>query len=478
MTNIHQLIESEKVGLQILKIAGELGKQRGHEVYVVGGYVRDLFLGRKLKEMDLMVMGDGVDFSQALAKKLKVKKIVPFPKFSTAKIPYQQMPIEVAAARTEAYDEQSRKPSRVIYTDLKGDLIRRDFTVNAMAVDCHPDRFGDLYDPHGGMADLSSKRLITPLDPEETFYEDPLRMMRAAYFAAALHFNIDLNCIKAIRKQNNRIVIVSQERITTELQKILSTEKPSVGLNILQQTGLMKHIFPEIDAMYGMDQSKEWHHKDIFYHTMQVVDNAAGLSDKMELRFAALVHDIAKPLTRKVDKSKGYTFHGHDAVGENIMHKVARQLKLPNALRDYLKKMTLLHLRPIALVKDEVTDSAVRRLMVAAGEELEDLMTLCRADITTRNPGKVQQYLKNFAIVEEKMSNVQERDALRSFQSPVRGNEIMEIFQITEGKTVGLIKHAIEEAILNGEIRNDHDEAKKFMLKNKEKILENNKKKT
>jgi len=471
MANIQDLINENSTGSDILKIAGEVGKEIDQDVYVVGGYVRDLFLGRKLKELDLMVIGDGIHFAQALSLKLGIKKIVPFPKFSTAKIPNEEMPIEVSAARTETYDSGSRKPKEVIYTDLNGDLLRRDFTINALAVDCHPDRFGELNDPHNGLKDLNKKLLITPLNPNETFNEDPLRMMRAAYFASALNFEIDPACIDAMVKEGHRISIVSQERITAELIKILATDKPSTGLEILQKTGLMKYVFPEIDAMYGLDQSKEWHHKDIFYHTMQVVDNAAQLSDKMELRFASLVHDIAKPNTRRIDKSKGYTFHGHDAIGERMLDKISKNLKLPNELRDYLKKMTLLHLRPIALVKKEVTDSAIRRVMAAAGEDLDDLMILCRADITTRNPKKVKKYLNNFNVVEDKMSNVEERDSMRAFQSPIRGQEIMKTFDLNEGKKIGFIKHAIEEAILNGEIKNNIAEAREFMLKNKDKIL-------
>ncbi len=454
-----------------MRLAGKLGVERGHDIYVVGGYVRDLFLGRPLKEIDFMVVCDGVEFAEALAKKLKVKKIVPFPKFSTAKIPYKAIPIEVAAARSEFYEKGSRKPKKVVYTDLQGDLLRRDFTVNALAVDLHPDRFGELNDPYGGISDLKAKMLKTPLNPDETFSEDPLRMMRAAYFAAALDFTIDEQCFNAIHEQAQRISIVSQERVTAELIKILSTNKPSIGLIILQKTGLMKYVFPEIDDMYGLEQTKEWHHKDIFYHTMQVVDNAAQLSDKMKLRFAALVHDIAKPKTRKVDSKKGYTFHGHDAVGERILNKVAKYLKLPNELRDYLKKLTLLHLRPIAIVNSEVTDSAIRRVIVAAGDELDDLMTLCRADITTRNPNRVKKYLQNFEIVESKMSNVEERDAMRAFQSPVRGKEIMQSCGLSEGKEVGKIKQAIEEAILNGDIENEYEAAKEYMFKIKDEIL-------
>ena len=471
MSNIHHLIAENSVGSKVMRLAGKLGVERGHDIYVVGGYVRDLFLGRPLKEIDFMVVCDGVEFAEALAKKLKVKKIVPFPKFSTAKIPYKAIPIEVAAARSESYEKGSRKPKKVVYTDLQGDLLRRDFTVNALAVDLHPDRFGELNDPYGGISDLKAKLLKTPLNPNETFSEDPLRMMRAAYFAAALDFTIDEQCFNAIHEQAQRISIVSQERVTAELIKILSTNKPSIGLIILQKTGLMKYVFPEINDMYGLEQTKEWHHKDIFYHTMQVVDNAAQLSDKMKLRFAALVHDIAKPKTRRVDSKKGYTFHGHDAVGERILNKVAKYLKLPNELRDYLKKLTLLHLRPIAIVNSEVTDSAIRRVIVAAGDELDDLMTLCRADITTRNPNRVKKYLQNFEIVESKMSNVEERDALRAFQSPVRGKEIMESCGLSEGKEVGKIKQAIEEAILNGDIENEYEAAKEYMFKIKDEIL-------
>ena len=471
MSNIHHLIAENSVGSKVMRLAGKLGVERGHDIYVVGGYVRDLFLGRPLKEIDFMVVCDGVEFAEALAKKLKVKKIVPFPKFSTAKIPYKAIPIEVAAARSESYEKGSRKPKKVVYTDLQGDLLRRDFTVNALAVDLHPDRFGELNDPYGGISDLKAKLLKTPLNPNETFSEDPLRMMRAAYFAAALDFTIDEQCFNAIHEQAQRISIVSQERVTAELIKILSTNKPSIGLIILQKTGLMKYVFPEINDMYGLEQTKEWHHKDIFYHTMQVVDNAAQLSDKMKLRFAALVHDIAKPKTRKVDSKKGYTFHGHDAVGERILNKVAKYLKLPNELRDYLKKLTLLHLRPIAIVNSEVTDSAIRRVIVAAGDELDDLMTLCRADITTRNPNRVKKYLQNFEIVESKMSNVEERDAMRAFQSPVRGKEIMQSCGLSEGKEVGKIKQAIEEAILNGDIENEYEAAKEYMFKIKDEIL-------
>ena len=470
MTNIKDIIAEDKNAFPILKLAGELGEVHKLKVFVVGGFVRDLFLNRKSIEVDLMVEGDGIKFSQLLADKLGVKRIVPFREFGTAKIPYPKMEIEVASARLEDYDESSRKPKEVKYTDIDGDLKRRDFSINAMAIDLLPKTFGDLYDPYNGIADLNAKSIITPLDPDETFSEDPLRMMRAAVFASRFNFKIEEKCLTSMKNQASRIDIVSQERITAELIKILETDKPSTGLIILQQTGLMSLVFPEIDVMQGMEQPNEWHHKDIFHHTMQVVDNAAVLSDKMELRFAALIHDIGKPKTRRIHKTKGFTFHGHDDVGSRMLQQIARRMKLSNDLRDYLIKMTMLHLRPIALAKKEVTDSAVRRLMVAAGEETDDLLTLCRADITSKNPERVKRYMGNFERVEKFMQDVVERDKLKAFQSPVRGDEIMKICGLTEGITVGAIKSAIEEAILDGEIENTYVAAFEYLMKIKDEF--------
>jgi len=474
MANIQHLLDTQPEPRYILKKIGEIAAAHDKEIYVVGGVVRDLFLNRKLKEIDLMVVGDGIEFANLLAKEMGIKKVIPFPKFSTAHIPSRPIPIEVAAARKETYDADSRKPKKVVYTDLKGDLLRRDFTVNAMAMNLSPKLFGELHDPHNGVHDLMRKQLVTPLDPDETFSEDPLRMMRAAYFASGLGFHIEEKCFDSMHRQSERIKIVSQERITTEFTKILATPKPSVGLNILQKVGLMEHIFPEIHVMYGMDQTGEWHHKDIFYHTMQVVDNAAQLSDKMKLRFAALVHDIAKPNTRRIDSQKGYTFHGHDAVGERMLNKISKRMKLSNDLKDYLKKLTLLHLRPIALAKKEITDSAVRRVMVAAGEDIDDLLILCRADITTKNPHKVQKYMGNFERVEGKMQDVTERDALKAFQSPVRGEEIMKVCGLTEGRVIGQIKSAIEDAILDEKIDNTYEAAYAYFMEIKDVIISEN----
>ena len=470
MTNIKDIIVENKTAFPILKTAGDLSEKHNLKVFVVGGFVRDLFLNRKSIEVDLMVEGDGIAFSHLLADELGVKKIVPFKEFGTAKIPYSKMEIEVASARLEDYDESSRKPKEVKYTNIFGDLKRRDFTINAMAVDLLPKTFGDLYDPYNGISDLKEKRLITPLDPDDTFSEDPLRMMRAAVFASRFELEIDSECLKSMHKKANRIQIVSGERITAELIKILETGKPSVGLIILQQTGLMKYVFPEIDIMFGMEQPKEWHHKDIFYHTMQVVDNAAKLSSKMELRFAALVHDIGKPRTRRIHKTKGFTFHGHDDVGSRMFHKISKRMKLSNELRDYLIKMIVLHLRPIALAKEGVSDSAVRRLMVASGDETDDLLMLCRADITSKNPDRVKRYMGNFERVEKFMQDVVERDKFRAFQSPVRGDEIMQICEITEGKKVGAIKSAIENSILDGEIENTYEAALGYLMKIKDEF--------
>jgi len=474
MENIQHILNSSKYDSvrSILEIAGSLGEKEKIEIYVVGGFVRDLLMEKPINDIDLMTVGEGIPFAEILADELGRKKVVPFKKFGTALIPGNDIQIEVATARKETYQGNSRKPSEIIYTDLEGDLLRRDFTINAMAMNIIPTHFGDLTDPYGGISDIHKKIIKTPLDPNETFSEDPLRMMRAAYFSSKLGFKLDESCRRSIKQQISRLDIVSSERIRDEFIKILKTDKPSIGLVILQKTGLMETVFPEIHVMYGMDQTAEWHHKDIFAHTLQVVDNSAKLSDKMELRFAALVHDIAKPITRRVDNKKGYTFHGHDAIGEKMIDTVAKRMKLSNDLKHYLKKLTLLHLRPIALVKDVVTDSAVRRLMVAAGKDLKDLMTLCRADITTKNPKRVKQYLKNFEKVEEKMSNVTEKDEMVAFQSPVRGGEIMAICELSEGRKVGVIKKAIEEAILEGLIDNTHSEALDYLIKIKDNYLE------
>ena len=475
MKNIQDLLEKvqNKYIHEILRSVTRVSKKEDKSAYIVGGFVRDLIMEKELNDIDIMVVGDGINFAKKIASEIGVKKIVPFEKFGTALIPNKNIQVEIATAREEKYNSESRKPSKIIYTDLKGDLVRRDFTINAMAMHVSIENFGLLTDPYNGSADIENKILRTPLDPDETFSEDPLRMMRAAYFASKLGFKIEDKCIDSMKRQSERIKIVSWERIRDEFIKILKTEKPSIGLRILQETGLMKIVFPEIDEMYGIEQTAEWNHKDIFDHTLQVVDNAAKLTDKMEIRFAALVHDIAKPNTRRINKKKGYTFHGHDAVGERMISRVAFRLRLSKKLKIYLEKLTLLHLRPISLVKEIVTDSAIRRLMVAAGDDLNDLMVLCRADITTKNSNKIKKYLNNFDKVEIKILKVNEKDNMRKFQSPIRGNEIMSLFKLKEGKQVGVIKRAIEEAILEGTIENTYDDSYQYLINKKDEFLNN-----
>ena len=467
MTLIKDIINQNKRLAKISKVISELSDETQINAFLVGGCVRDLMINPLAEsiDIDIMVEGDGIDFAEKLARKINVPKIVPFKKFATAKIPFKEYEIEVASARLEKYDKSSRSPSEVVMSNIEDDLLRRDFTINAMAVSLNKENFGEFFDPFNGIEDLSNKILRTPLDSDTTFSDDPLRMMRAAYFASKLSLDIDPSCLESIKNNADRISIVSQERKTNELFKILGTKKPSIGLNILQEAGLMEFVFPEIAVMYGLDQSNEYHHKDIFYHTLEVVDNAAQLSDKLDLRLAALVHDIAKPKTRRLSKSKGYTFYGHDDVGARMLKGISFNMKFSNSTRDYITKLTALHLRPISLAKKDVTDSAIRRLIVDAGEEIDDLMKLCRADITTKNPKNITKYLGNFDRVEKRMNEVIEIDKLKSFQSPVRGEEIMKIFDLDPGKEVGKIKTMVEDAIINGEIKNDYSSAISFLDK-------------
>ncbi len=470
MTLIKDIINQNKRIAKISKIVSDLSTESNIKSYLVGGCVRDLMLNPSADsiDIDIMVEGDGISFAKLLAKKMNVPKVVPFPKFATAKIPYHEYEIEIASARLESYDKSSRNPSSIQISNIQDDLLRRDFTINAMAISLNENNFGEFFDPFNGMEDLKNKILKTPLNPDNTFSDDPLRMMRACYFASKLSLEIEPECLLSIQNNSERISIVSQERITNELFKILGTDRPSIGLNILQQSGLMEYVFPEISIMYGLDQSNEYHHKDIFYHTLEVVDNAAKLSNNVDLRLAALVHDIAKPKTRRLSKSKGYTFYGHDDVGARMLKGVAESMKFSNSTRDFITKLTALHLRPISLAKKEVTDSAIRRLIVDAGEEIDDLMTLCRADITTKNPKNISKYLANFDRVDKRIKEVTEVDKLKAFQSPVRGDEIMKMFNLSPGKEVGKIKTMIEDAIINGEIKNDYSSAISFLTKIKQ----------
>ena len=466
MSSISSLLKNNSNHYDVLLKAGEVAEQQNITCYLVGGYVRDMLLHRDISELtdiDIMVEGDSIKFAKELANQLNVKNIVEYSEFKTALIPYEKFEIEVASSRSETYSSDSRKPT-VYEATFNDDLSRRDFTVNAIAASINKDSFGELHDPHGGIKDLQKGLLITPLDPDTTFIDDPLRMLRAIRFATQLNFNIAPNAIESISQNKKRISIISWERITNEIIKILSTNKPSVGFYLLRDTGLLDILLPEFSIMGGVEKKNNLSHKDVFIHTLQVIDNAAKLSPKMKIRFAALVHDIAKPQTKQFIEGKGWAYHGHEIVGINLMKKLAKRMKLSRELTAYLCKLIKLHLRPIALAKKNVTDSAVRRVMVEAGEHIDDLMILCRADITTKNPKKINQYMKNFERVEALVSDVKLRDELREFQSPVRGKEIMDIFDLEPGKEVGNIKKEIEDAILDGKIENSYDDAYNLLM--------------
>ena len=464
MSSISQLLRENNPHEEILTLAGKLGERENIPTYIVGGYVRDTLLRKSCEDIDIMVEGDGVAFAKKLARELKVNVTVDYDKFGTALIPYPDVNIEVATARIEKYHSDSRKPE-ITSSTVEEDMSRRDFTINAIAASLMPSNFGELYDPFGGIKDLQKRLIITPLDPDETFSDDPLRMLRAVRFAAQLQYEVAATALDSISRNIHRLEIISWERIRDEIIKALKTEKPSIAFYLMKETGLLAHVFPEMDIMSGVETINGMGHKDVFIHTLQVVDNAAKLSDKMEIRFAALVHDIAKPPTKQFDQKKGWTFHGHDEIGRRMLKKVAKRMKLSNHLRDYLMLLTKLHLRPIALAKKEITDSAIRRVMAEAGEYVDDLMILCRADITTKNPKKVSKYMGNFEKVEHLMQDVKLRDEMKAFQSPVRGEEIMKTLKLKPGRQVGQIKEAIEEAILDGEIPNEYEAAYKFMMK-------------
>ena len=458
---------------KILKIAGQVGDSLNVNTYLVGGYVRDIILGNHLKDIDIMVEDKVFEYSKKLSKKLNVNKTVEFEKFLTVKIPYKECEIEVANARKETYDKDSRKPKTVELTTIENDLIRRDFKINSIASSLNDENFGLLVDPFNGLVDINNGLIDTPTDPDTTFIDDPLRMLRAIRFAAQLEFKIHPRIMDSIKQNKERIKIISQERVTDEIIKILKTNKPSIAFHFLKELDFLKLIFPELDVMSGVDIINNMGHKDVFIHTLEVVDNAAKLTNKMEIRFAALVHDIAKPPTKRFDKKKGWTFHGHEEIGRRMLINVARRMKLSNELRDYLMILTKLHLRPIALAKKEISDSAVRRVMFEAGDFIDDLMILCRADITTKNPHKIKKYMNNFERVDMLMKNVKMKDEMKAFQSPVKGNEIMETFSLSEGKIVGKIKKAIEDAILDEKIPNTYDDAHAYMMEIKDQFIKN-----
>jgi putative nucleotidyltransferase with HDIG domain len=447
----------------IFKTLSAIADKNNTEAYVIGGFVRDLFLNRPSKDIDVVVIGSGINYAEAVGKKLNTKVAI-FKNFGTANLKHQDLEVEFVGARKESYRSDSRKPI-VEDGSLADDQIRRDFTINALAINLNAQNFGELLDPFDGVKDLENKLIRTPLDPEITFSDDPLRMMRAIRFATQLNFNIDEQAINAIKSQKQRISIVSKERITDEMNKIILSPKPSIGFKHLFDTGLLQLIFPQMAQLYGVDVIKGKGHKDNFYHTLEVLDNICAHTDDLWLRWAAILHDIAKPATKRFEEGHGWTFHGHEDKGARMVPKIFAQLKLPlNEKMKFVQKLVQLHLRPIVLAQDVVTDSAVRRLLFDAGEEIEALMMLCNADVTTKNEYKKTKYRNNFELVKQKLKDVEERDKIRNWQPPITGNDIMETFGLAAGREVGLIKNAIREAILEGEITNDYHEAFNFML--------------
>ena len=448
----------------IFKELSTLAKKTGVEAYVIGGYVRDIFLGRLSKDLDILVIGQGISFAEEVGKQLKCKVSV-FKNFGTAMLRYHDLEIEFVGARKESYRSDSRKPI-VENGTLEDDQLRRDFTINALAISLNEDSFGELLDPFGGLVDLDQKLIRTPQNPLETFSDDPLRMMRAIRFASQLNFAIDEAALTAIKTLVERMRIVSQERITDELNKIILSPTPSIGFNYLFDTGLLQLIFPQMAALHGVETINGKSHKDNFYHTLQVLDNITEHTDDLWLRWAAILHDIAKPPTKRFDPKHGWTFHGHEDKGARMVPKLFAQLKLPqNDKMKLVQKLVQLHLRPIVLAQEQVTDSAVRRLLVDAGEDIDALMLLCHADVTTKNEYKLKKYRQNFEHVKLKLKDVEERDSLRNWQPPVSGSDIMDTFNLKEGKEVGVLKNHIREAILEGEIRNSREEALIYMRK-------------
>ncbi len=455
---------SDKLHKKVFSQVGGAADRLGRECYVVGGYVRDLLLGRPSKDIDFVTVGSGIEVAREVAREIKGSHLSVFRNFGTAQVKSRSVELEFVGARKESYHRESRKP---IVEDgtLDDDLARRDFTINAMAACVNADRFGEVIDRYNGLEDLREGLIRTPLDPDITFSDDPLRMMRAIRFATQLDFRIVDDTFRAIIRHAPRIKIISRERVMDELMKIMKAPRPSLGWTLLMKSGLLKFIFPELQALKGVEIVEGVGHKDNFYHTLAVLDNVAGKSDNVWLRWAALLHDIAKPVTKRFDHKLGWTFHGHNAVGAKMVPRIFRQMKFPmNDKMKYVQKLVELHMRPIALVEDEVTDSAVRRLLFDAGDDVDDLMLLCAADITSKNADKVARFRENYELVKQKMVELEERDRIRNFQPPVDGIEIMRVFGLGQCREVGMIKERIKNAILDGEIPNEPEAARQLML--------------
>ncbi len=452
------------LSLPIFKTISDCANQLGVDAYVIGGFVRDIYLNRLSKDIDVVTIGKGIELAELVHKKLgEHAHLSVFKNFGTAQVKLEDLEIEFVGARKESYDRNSRKPI-VEDGSLIDDQNRRDFTINALAIGLSKSNYGKLLDSFNGINDIEQKIIRTPLEPDITYSDDPLRMMRAIRFASQLNFTIEQESLLAITRNKERIAIVSKERITDELNKIILSPIPSVGFKLLFDTGLLHLIFPEMVKLYGVETINGKTHKDNFYHTLEVLDNAAKKSDNLWLRWAAILHDIAKPPTKRFEPDHGWTFHGHEDKGARMVPKIFTDLRLPlNEKMKYVQKLVLLHLRPIVLAKTEITDSAIRRLLFEAGDDIDDLMALCEADITTKNPTKVKRYLQNFELVRSKLKELEEKDKIRNWQPPVSGEEIMSIFNLPPSKKVGDLKNALKDAILDGFIPNERQAAMEFL---------------